>query len=149
MADSWKAAHTQDGKYLFWQSDAGLADLQVHAINGNPDEQAAYDALFDIVHDASHEDRCYDGDCVNAEAVVQALIDSGFPDVDGDGDGPTIIADHVRHLASERDELRAALAEACDAFVECTGGYAQQLAARDLDRWRGLANPLLAEADGG
>jgi len=42
------------------------------------------------------------------------------------------------------DQLRGALAESCDAFVECTGPYAQSLAGGDLLRWRGLANPLLA-----
>lgn len=37
---------------------------------------------------------------------------------------------------------RKALAEACDAFVECTGPYALELAGPDLLRWRALANPL-------
>jgi len=44
------------------------------------------------------------------------------------------------------DQLRGALAEACDAFMQYTGPYAQELAGPDLRRWRGLANPLAAEA---
>jgi len=43
--------------------------------------------------------------------------------------------------------LRTALAEACDAFAECFGPLAQQLAGPELDRWRALANPLFAEAE--
>jgi hypothetical protein len=48
--------------------------------------------------------------------------------------------------ADSIEALRSALAEACDAFVECTGGYAQELAGPDLLRWRALANPLFESA---
>lgn len=52
------------------------------------------------------------------------------------------IADNER-LAAERDALRSALTEAIDAFDECTGDYAKELAADDLARWRALVGPAV------
>lgn len=44
-------------------------------------------------------------------------------------------------LLATVDALRAALADAVDAFEECTGDYAKELAEPDLAKWRALLAP--------
>jgi hypothetical protein len=83
------------------------------------------------------------GDAVpGPEAEGQKWLDELQP-----GFFPICHPDVVRGLLDHSRALRTALAEACDAFAECFGPLAQQLAGPELDRWRALANPLFAEAE--
>lgn len=69
----------------------------------------------------------------------------GLPSTGGDCHLIVGAVNALPDLLDELDELRSALSDAADAFEECTGDYAQELASDDLVRWRRLAG----EAPGG
>lgn len=86
-------------------------------------------------------------DDIDRARVVDRIIaegfDSGRDAVDSYRDLLGELSTRLARVEIERDALRSALTEAIDAFDECTGDYAKELAADDLARWRALVGPAV------